>query len=105
MENNFLSLFEKIILTGLTVSAMVSFGYEIYRRLAIVNRGVDSLPFDRVTERLWRVFREVFLHEKVIRERPFPGIMHALVFWGFLVFGVVTVPLIRLTAWCDARWK
>jgi len=91
MTEIYFSPLEKIILAGLTILTMASFGYEIYRRLAIVNKGVESLPFDRVGERLWRVFREVFLHEKVIRERPFPGIMHALIFWGFLVFGVVTI--------------
>ena len=34
---------------------------------------------------------EVLLQRKVMRERPLPGIAHALVFWGFLVFGLVTL--------------
>ena len=82
---------EKFILAGLTAAAVGSFSFEVYRRLAIVLKGTGSLPFDRFPERLLRVFREVMLHEKVIRERPWPGIMHALVFWGFLVFGVITL--------------
>jgi len=82
---------EKFILAGLTATAFGSFSYEVYRRLAIVFKGTGSLPFDRFPERLMRVFREVILHEKVIRERPWPGIMHALVFWGFLVFGIITL--------------
>lgn len=34
---------------------------------------------------------EVLLQGKVIRERPLPGIAHALVFWGFLAFAAVSV--------------
>jgi len=82
---------EKLILSGLTLAALTSFSYEVYRRLSIVLQGTGSLPFDRVPERLLRVFREVILHEKVIRERPWSGIMHALVFWGFMIFGIVTL--------------
>ena len=85
------SIFEKVILAGLTLAALGSFSYEVLRRVLIVQKGLGSFPFDRFGERLLRVFREVILHEKVIRERPFPGLMHALVFWGFLVFGIVTI--------------
>jgi Fe-S oxidoreductase len=34
---------------------------------------------------------EVLLQAKVIRERPLPGVAHALVFWGFLCFGLITL--------------
>ena len=85
------SIVEKVILAGLTLAALGSFSYEVLRRVLIVQKGLGSFPFDRFGDRLLRVFREVILHEKVIRERPFPGLMHALVFWGFLVFGIVTI--------------
>jgi Fe-S oxidoreductase len=41
--------------------------------------------------RLWRFFWEVMLQAKVIRERPWPGLAHAFVFWGFCAFGLVTL--------------
>jgi len=85
------SVLEKVILFGLTLIALGSFTYEVLRRVFIIQKGLGSFPFDRLGERLFRVFREVLLHEKVIRERPFPGLMHAFVFWGFLVFGLVTI--------------
>jgi len=85
------SIVEKVILAGLTLIALGSFTYEVLKRVIIIQKGLGSFPFDRLGERLFRVFREVLLHEKVIRERPFPGLMHALVFWGFLVFGLVTI--------------
>lgn len=34
--------------------------------------------------------REVLCQAKVIRHRPLPGLAHALVFWGFCVFALVT---------------
>jgi Fe-S oxidoreductase len=41
----------------------------------------------RVREFVW----EVLLQAKVIRHRPWPGIAHALVFWGFCAFSLVTI--------------
>jgi Fe-S oxidoreductase len=34
---------------------------------------------------------EVMLQSKVIRERPLPGLAHAVVFWGFCAFALVTL--------------
>jgi len=34
---------------------------------------------------------EVLLQGKVIRQRPLPGLAHALVFWGFCAFALVTI--------------
>ncbi|MGO9096829.1 MAG: (Fe-S)-binding protein [Bryobacteraceae bacterium] len=41
----------------------------------------------RVRKFVW----EVLLQAKVIRERPWPGIAHAFVFWGFCAFALVTL--------------
>ncbi len=41
--------------------------------------------------RAWSFLWEVILQGKVIRQRPLPGLAHALVFWGFCAFGVVTL--------------
>src|SRR5580704_8362604 len=34
---------------------------------------------------------EVLLQGKVIQQRPLPGLAHALVFWGFCAFALITV--------------
>ncbi len=34
---------------------------------------------------------EVLLQGKVIRERPLPGVAHALVFWGFCAFALISI--------------
>lgn len=41
----------------------------------------------RIRDFVW----EVLLQAKVIRERPLPGVAHALVFWAFCAFAVVTI--------------
>ena len=41
----------------------------------------------RVADFIW----EVLLQGKVITQRPLPGIAHALVFWGFIVFALITL--------------
>ena len=90
IESQFTGI-EKSILAITIIVTLISFLYEVWRRLRIVFKGKDSLPFDRFGARAWRVFKEVFLHEKVIKDRFWPGLMHALVFWGFIVFGLVTI--------------
>lgn len=44
-----------------------------------------------VARRIRDFVSEVLLQSKVIRERPLPGIAHALVFWGFCAFALVTL--------------
>ncbi len=84
------SVFEQVFLIIGILSALGSFAFEAGRRIEVIATGTGRLPFDRPLQRIWRVIREVFLHEKVIRGRLLPGLMHGFVFWGFLVFGLVT---------------
>ena len=85
------TLFEQVILLVLVILSVGSFSYEVWKRISIILKGTGTLPFDRIGERCLRFFREVLLQEKVIRERFLPGLMHALVFWGFMAFGVITL--------------
>jgi Fe-S oxidoreductase len=57
-------------------------------RAARSEPGAKLRPSARgVREFLW----EVLCQAKVIRERPLPGLAHAFVFWGFLVFALVSL--------------
>ncbi len=44
-----------------------------------------------IAPRLGKFIWEVMLQGKVIQDRPLPGIAHALVFWGFCAFLLVTL--------------
>ncbi len=50
-----------------------------------------ALPPGPLGQRLWRVFVEVLLQWRVVRDRPIAGILHAVVLWGFLAFGWVSM--------------
>ncbi|MGH9625684.1 MAG: [Fe-S]-binding protein, partial [Bryobacteraceae bacterium] len=54
------------------------------------SRPEPDFRWGRAGRRIWNFFWEVLCQAKVIRERPWPGIAHAFVFWGFLAFVIVT---------------
>jgi Fe-S oxidoreductase len=66
------------------------------RRLSSVFDRRADLPFDDIPRRLWRVFVEVFLQYRVVRDRPFVGVLHAAVVWGFLAFAWVSAEHLSL---------
>jgi Fe-S oxidoreductase len=83
--------------TGLFVALAAASVYGFWRRFApILNRILQSkqdpdfhlFPIGR---RLRDFVWEVLLQAKVIRERPLAGGSHALVFWAFCAFALVTL--------------
>ncbi|MGH9639190.1 MAG: (Fe-S)-binding protein [Bryobacteraceae bacterium] len=54
------------------------------------SRPEPDFRWGRAGRRIWNFFWEVLCQAKVIRERPWPGIAHAFVVWGFLAFVIVT---------------
>ena len=44
-----------------------------------------------VGRRIWHLLWDVMCQAKVIRERPWPGIAHAFVFWSFCAFALVSL--------------
>jgi Fe-S oxidoreductase len=62
----------------------------LQRRLFSVFPKHGDLPHDHIPKRLWRVFIEVCLQYRVVRDRPIVGILHAVVVWGFLAFAWVS---------------
>ena len=82
----------KAAITSVLLLASVGyFAWEVRRRLAATRKLKGSYGRDRVGERVSRFVREVLLQEKVIVQRPVAGLLHALVFWGFLAFGLETL--------------
>jgi Fe-S oxidoreductase len=92
-EPQHFSLWEKILLAGLTIAS----GYLFWRRFSVVlnkilqsKKDADFRLFPiggRVRDFVW----EVMCQAKVIRQRPVPGLAHAFVFWGFCAFVLVTL--------------
>jgi Fe-S oxidoreductase/nitrate reductase gamma subunit len=55
----------------------------------VLRTGRPLARLDRPMERIWGVLRYVIAQERLLRD-PVPGLMHAFVFWGFLVLLVTT---------------
>ncbi|MBU0692314.1 4Fe-4S dicluster domain-containing protein [bacterium] len=81
---------EQLILSLLIVVSLYLFIVPVRKRLAIVSTGKKDAALDRIGERWVRFFKEVVFQSKVIKERPIPGLMHTLVFWGFCAFALET---------------
>ncbi|MBI3694111.1 MAG: 4Fe-4S dicluster domain-containing protein [Acidobacteria bacterium] len=81
----------RVVFVLLFAASLWVFARTVYRRLHFKIQKVPSLPFDHLGARLWRVFAEVGLQTRVIRDRPVAGILHALVMWGFFAFAWVSL--------------
>ncbi len=83
-------MLEQAVLAALGAASAGYFCWTAARRLRMWGDAKGSLPFDRLGERTARTVREVLLQSRVMRERPWAGLLHALVFWGFLAFAWVS---------------
>lgn len=85
----------KIIFTLILVSSLVAFAYLMYRRIRVLFFSKYVPRTDRPWERLKGVL-VFFLGQKRILDPKHlgAGIMHALIFWGFLAVSVNTIHLV-----------
>lgn len=72
------------------VLAFAIFSYGLWHRVRIWRIGKPEIRWDRPGERIKRVLRLAIAQQSLLRER-LPGIMHALMFFGFLVLFVGTL--------------
>jgi Fe-S oxidoreductase len=92
-EPQHFSLAEKLVFAA----AILTSGYLFWRRFSVVLNKIlkskkdPSFHLFPIAKRVWDFFWEVLCQAKVIRERPLPGFAHALVFWAFLAFTLVTL--------------
>jgi Fe-S oxidoreductase len=87
------SLTERALLIALICLSVALFIARFSRILSHIwhARAEPGFSLRRTGWRFWRFFWEVLCQAKVIRERPWPGIAHAFVFWGFCAFALVTI--------------
>jgi Fe-S oxidoreductase len=84
---------ERIVLVLLLAASVASF-WRRARRVAEVIRHARATPDFQLKPLGWRVRQflwEVVLQGKVVTQRPLPGLAHALVFWGFCAFALITI--------------
>jgi Fe-S oxidoreductase len=92
-EPQHFSLLEKLLFAAMAIAS----GWLFWRRFGVVLKKILKSKKDPnfhlfpIAKRIWDFFWEVLCQAKVIRERPLPGLAHALVFWAFLAFALVTL--------------
>ncbi len=86
-----LTLIEKIVF-ALAVIASLYLTYHTFNRMIhIVRRGPGQLNFDHLPQRLMAGFMALISQGRIIRHRPLTSVMHYLIAWGFIFYGLVNV--------------
>lgn len=75
------------------VTAVALFTRSIATLIKTLRLGKPEDRFDRVPQRLYNVFTIAIMQSKLFRE-PVAGILHALIFWGFIALSLVVIETI-----------
>ncbi len=75
----------------LFLSFVGAFAAQVARRVQLIAAAPNTFSLDHLGFRARRFLVDVLLQRKTIRERPAAGLMHAFVFWGFIVFAGYTL--------------
>ncbi|MGH2812811.1 MAG: heterodisulfide reductase-related iron-sulfur binding cluster, partial [Actinomycetota bacterium] len=77
-------MIEKLAMTGVIAAALGLFSIRALQLYEFLRLGRDEARFDNFGSRLLRELRVTFGQQKLL-QWPFPGLMHAFIFWGFVV--------------------
>jgi len=81
---------EPLVLWALVLVAVVVFASQVRTRVALVLAAPSTFSTADIPFRVKRWLVDVLGQRQTIKERPVAGLAHALVFWGFLAFGLYT---------------
>ncbi len=76
----------KLTFLALLALSVWLFSKTLNRRLFVLFPKPWQLPHSSIGRGFRRVFLEVLLQYRVVRDRPIAGMLHAVVVWGFLAF-------------------
>jgi Fe-S oxidoreductase len=80
-----------LILWLLVLGFIGAFAAQVATRVRLIGAAPGTFSLDNPAFRVRRFLIDVVLQRQTIRERPLPGLSHALVFWGFVAFGGYTI--------------
>ena len=89
----FLGVADTLWFVLLTVAAVAGVVWSLSRRYSLMMAGRGGVVLDRWGERIRGVL-VYFLGQRRMFLEPLPGVMHALIFWGFLVFSVRSLSMV-----------
>lgn len=85
-------MMSQIVFTILLLTAFGAFGYTAMRIFRVLQSAKKIDRFDKIVERLQITLLVAFGQSKILR-KPVAGILHALVWWGFLVITIGTLEM------------
>ncbi len=80
------------LMSLMLAAALSLFGWTMWRRYRLLAVGQPIDRFQDIPARLQWLFKVGFLQSKMFKEWK-PGLMHAIIFWGFVVLGIRTTLL------------
>ncbi|MDY0296277.1 MAG: (Fe-S)-binding protein [Acidobacteriota bacterium] len=86
-----LTMIEKILFVLLAVAAVFLALKEFRRKALMIRRGRPVERSDRPLYRFWYALKRVILQLCAYENRPVVGFFHSMIFWGFLVYLLVTL--------------
>jgi Fe-S oxidoreductase len=75
------------------IISLALFSYIIIRRYQLIRTGQEDPRFDEIGTRIWNLFSYGFMQKRQPRYL-WAGIMHIMIFWGFIVLGLRSIDLI-----------
>jgi Fe-S oxidoreductase/nitrate reductase gamma subunit len=90
---SFLGVSDTLWFVLLTIAAVSGVVWSLSRKYSLLAAGRGGVALDRWGERL-RGLALFFFGQKRMFLEPLPGVMHALIFWGFLVFTVRSTAMV-----------
>src|SRR5712692_9194289 len=79
-----------VIFWAVTLAAIALFATETVRLVRLMRAGTAEPRFDQPLKRLEGVVVHVFAHGRLL-ERPYSGLLHLFILWGFLILTILTV--------------
>ena len=81
---------ETLLLWVLVLGFLAVFAAQVATRVRLVASAPDTFATDNLPFRIGRFVTDVLAQRKTIVERPWAGVAHAFVFWGFVAFAGYT---------------
>ncbi len=82
-----------ILLTLIILFAFGIFFHTLYRRFLLLRAAQPENRFDRIGERIRNVLVYAFGQKTFLRDEQPAGLMHFVIFWGFLIVAARTLTL------------
>ena len=81
---------ETLLLWLLVLGFVGAFATQVATRVRLIAAAPNTFSTDETGARLTRFLTDVVAQRRTIVERPWAGVAHAFVFWGFIAFGGYT---------------